>query len=70
MGRRIEISSLWFAVIEAIQGAGRRERFVVAYLTEQSLSSLVAAECIIATGFRTRDEAAESIRPRAASAAA
>lgn len=70
MRQAIKLSGLWYAVIEAIQGEGRCERFVIAYLNEESLRSVVATECIVATGFQTRNEAAEAIQPLAASAAA
>lgn len=53
----IQPSKLRYAVIEAIKSEGGRERFVVSYTSEHSLRGLVAAACIIETGFASREEA-------------
>ena len=50
-----------YAVIEAIQTGGIRERFVIAYGREDSLRELLASACIVAAGFSSREEAAKNL---------
>jgi hypothetical protein len=52
--------ALRYAVIEAIRSQGGRERFAIAYLNERSLHTMLAAACIIATGFFSREEALQA----------
>jgi hypothetical protein len=53
----IQPFKLRYAVIEAIQSEGGRERFAISYTSEHSLRGLVAAACIVETGFLSREEA-------------
>jgi hypothetical protein len=46
-----------YAVIEAIQSQGGRERFALSYVNEASLRALLAPTCIVETGFLSREEA-------------
>ena len=60
---------LRYAVIEALRTDADPERFVIAYPTEQALHDVIAAPCIIACGFSSREEA-EASRKVCLSAAA
>jgi hypothetical protein len=53
----IDISGLRYAVIEAVRTEADPERLVIAYPTEQALHNVIAARCIIAFGFSSREEA-------------
>jgi hypothetical protein len=57
MAPPIERGTVQYAVVEAIQSQGGRERFAISYVNEQSLRALLAAACIIETGFLSREEA-------------
>jgi len=57
-----KLSALRYAIIEALRSERRREQFVIAYRNEQLLREFIAAPCIIATGFSSRDEAAAHVR--------
>lgn len=47
------VSRMQYAVIEA----RRNERFVIAYRNERSLREFIAAPCIVASGFASREAA-------------
>jgi hypothetical protein len=64
------LSWVQYAVIEALQISGRSESFVIAYGSEESLRDLIAAPCILATGFASRDAAMTSLRVQVAGQAA
>jgi hypothetical protein len=53
-----------YAVIEGFRAEGGSEPFVLAYRNEQSLRDLIAAPCIAAFGFSSREEAAARTNPR------
>jgi hypothetical protein len=52
------VADVRYAVIEALRTEGGSERFVLAYHNQQSLRDLIAAPCIAAFGFSSREEAA------------
>ncbi len=52
-----DVASVRYAVLEALRTEGGSERFVVAYRNEYSLRDLIAAPCIAAFGFSSREEA-------------
>ena len=52
------VADVRYAVIEAFRTEGGSGRFVLAYHNEQSLRDLIAAPCIAAFGFSSREEAA------------
>ncbi len=70
MNKLFDLSRLQFAVIEALRTDADPERFVIAYGNEQALHDLIAASCIIAFGFSSREEAEASINPCVSAAAA
>lgn len=59
-----------YAIIETLRLDFGPERFVIAYRGEQSLRALIAAPCIIATGFASRNTAKEALEARVGAAAA
>ena len=66
----VDFARLRYAVIEALRTDADPERFVVAYRTEQALHNVIAAPCIVAFGFFSRQEAEASINACASAAAA
>jgi hypothetical protein len=54
------LSSLRYAVIEALRVDADPERFVIAYCNEQALHAVIAAPCIVAFGFSSREKAEAS----------
>jgi len=66
----IDFSGLRYAVIEALRTGVDPERLVIAYPTEQALHNVIAARCIIAFGFSSREEAEVSARACVSAAAA
>jgi len=52
-----DVANVRYAVLEALRTEGGSERFVVAYRNEYSLRDLIAAPCIAAFGFSSREEA-------------
>ena len=70
MNELFDFSELWYAVIEALRTDADPERFVIAYRSKQALHDLIAAPCIIAFGFSSREEAEASINPCVSAAAA
>jgi hypothetical protein len=69
MKKLIDFSLVRYAVVEALKIDADPERFVIAYPTEQALHDVIAAPCIIACGFSSREEA-EASREVCVSAAA
>jgi hypothetical protein len=65
-----DFSGLQYAVIEALKTDADPERFVIAYGNEHALRDVLAAPCIIASGFSSRGEAEASINPGVSAAAA
>ena len=57
MNGLVDISRLRYAVIEALRTEADPERLIIAYPTEQALHNVIAARCIIAFGFFSREEA-------------
>ena len=57
------VADVRYAVIETFRTEGGSERFVLAYRNEQSLRDLIAAPCIAAFGFSSREEAAARTKP-------
>jgi hypothetical protein len=53
----VDFPGLRYAVIEALRIGVAPERLVIAYPTEQALHNVIAARCIIAFGFFSREEA-------------
>jgi thymidylate synthase len=70
MSQSADLSALQYAVIEALQNEAVSERFVIAYRNEESLHNVIAAPCIIATGFASREEAIVRSEALVAAAAA
>jgi len=66
----VDISRLRYAVIEALRTEADPERLIIAYPTEQALHNVIAARCIIAFGFSSREEAEVSARACVSAAAA
>ncbi len=60
MPRTVESFAPRYAVIEAILSQGGRERFTIAYSNERSLRDVVAAVCILETGFLSREDATQA----------
>jgi hypothetical protein len=56
------VSNVQYAVIETFRTEGG-ERFVLEYHDERSLRGLIAAPCIAAFGFSSREEAAARTKP-------
>jgi len=52
------VADVQYAVIKTFRTEGGSESFVLAYRNEQSLRDLIAAPCIAAFGFSSREEAA------------
>ncbi len=52
-----DVASVRYAVLETLRAEGGSERFVVAYRNEYSLHDLIAAPCIAALGFSSREGA-------------
>ena len=57
------VANVRYAVIEAFRAEGGPERFVLAYRSEQSLRDLIAAPCIAAFGFSSREDATARTKP-------
>jgi thymidylate synthase len=66
----VDLSGMQYAVIEALRTEADPERFVIAYRNEQLLHDVIAAPCIIAFGFSSREEAVMSTAACASAAAA
>lgn len=64
------VSNVRYAVIEALQTEAGSEHFVIAYHNEQSLHDVIAAPCILAFGFSSREEAVASTEACFSAAAA
>jgi hypothetical protein len=62
------VGDVRYAVIEAFR-KGDSERFVLAYRDEQSLRDLIAAPCIAAFGFSSREDAEAGTKPSVSMAA-
>lgn len=56
--------TLLYAIVEQIRPTSDPERFVIAYRTEQSLHDFLVASCIVASGYRSREEAARDCEDR------
>ena len=70
MDKLIDFSGVLYAVVEAIQTEAAPERFVIPYRNERSLYDVLAASCIIAFGFSSREEALASAKASVSTAAA
>ena len=57
------VGDVRYAVIEVFRAEGGSERFVLAYRNEQSLRDLIAAPCIAAFGFSSREDAVARTKP-------
>ncbi len=57
MNDLVDVVRVRYAVLGALGTEGDSERFVVAYRNEYSLRDLIAAPCIAAFGFSSREEA-------------
>jgi thymidylate synthase len=57
MNKSNDFADVQYAVIEALQTEAGAERFVIAYHNERSLHDVIAAPCILASGFSSREEA-------------
>jgi thymidylate synthase len=65
-----DVSDVQYAVIEALQTEAGSERFVIAYHNERSLHDVIAAPCILALGFSSREDAVASTEAWFSAAAA
>jgi len=70
MDKLVAFSGVMYAVVEALQAEAAPERFVIPYRNERSLHDVLAASCIIAFGFSSREEAVASAKASVATAAA
>ena len=70
MDKLVDFSDVLYAVVEALQTEAAPERFVIPYRNERSLHDVLAASCIIAFGFSSREEALASAEACVAVAAA
>ena len=64
MSDLVDVVSMRYAVLGALGTEGDSERFVVAYRNEHSLRDLIAAPCIAAFGFSSREQAAARTEAR------
>jgi hypothetical protein len=48
-----------YAVVEAVRTSSEPEHFIIGYRTEQSLYDFLVSSCIVASGYRSREEAAQ-----------
>ena len=48
-----------YAIVEAIRTSSEPEQFIIGYRTEQSLHEFLVGSCIVASGYRSREEAAQ-----------
>ena len=70
VNKLLDFSKVQYAVIEALRTEAGPERFVIAYRSEQSLYDTMAAPCIIAFGFSSREKAVASTKASVSAAAA
>ena len=70
MDKLVDFPDVLYAVVEALQTEAAAERFVIPYRNERSLHDVLAASCIIAFGFSSRDEAVASAKACVSAAAA
>jgi hypothetical protein len=63
-------ASLCYAIVETLRSNSGPERFVIAYRTEQSLHEFLVPSAIVASGYRSREEAVRYCEPAALPAAA
>ena len=63
------VADVRYAVIEALRAEGGPERFVLANRNEQSLRDLIAAPCIAAFDFSSREDAEAGTKPSVSMAA-
>jgi hypothetical protein len=70
VNKLVDFLEIQYAVIEALRTEAGPERFVIAYRNEQSLHDTMAAPCIIAFGFSSREEAAANAKAHVSAAAA
>jgi len=70
MDKLVDFSGVMYAVVEALRTEAAPERFVIPYRKERSLHDVLAASCIIAFGFSSREEAVASAKASVATAAA
>jgi hypothetical protein len=66
----VDFARLRYAVIEALRTDADPERFVITYRNEQALHDVIAATCIVAFDFSSRQEAEASIKACVSAAAA
>jgi hypothetical protein len=48
-----------YAIVEAVLTSSEPEHFIIGYRTEQSLHEFLVGSCIVASGYRSREEAAQ-----------
>ena len=70
MDKLVDFPDVLYAVVEALQTEAAAERFVIPYRNKRSLHDVLAASCIIAFGFSSRDEAVASAKACVSAAAA
>ena len=70
MDKLVDFSGVLYAVVEALRTEAAPERFVIPYRNERSLHAVLAASCIIAFGFSSREEAVASAKAVVSAAAA
>jgi hypothetical protein len=66
----VEYSDVLYAVIRAFQTDAGSECFVIAYPNQQTLHDVIAARCIVAFGFSSREEAVGRLKDAVPAAAA
>ena len=59
MGDLMNPFNVLYAIVEETWTTADPQRFVVAYRSESSLREFLVASCIVATGYRSREEAAQ-----------
>jgi hypothetical protein len=52
--------SVRYAIVEAVLTSSEPEHFIIGYRTEQSLHEFLVGSCIVASGYSSREEAAQN----------
>ena len=63
-------NTLYYAILKATRTSADPERFIIGYRSEQSLHEFLAASCIVASGYGSREEASHDCEIQALSLAA
>ena len=53
-------ATVLYAIVEAVRTSSEPEHFIIGYRTEQSLHEFLVGSCIVASGYSSREEAAQN----------